>query len=313
MASDRWFTFVLGVMTVFPLQLSCEGGLKFHPTDAGPDSSDGGLAGAMSPPGGYAGGAGSFGKGGTPGNSTGGRPTGPGAGGAAPGWSGGAGIGGETVGASGGMAGGGNGTNAGGSGGANSFGGAGGMRGNGGVTASGGGGSGIANTGSGGAVTGAGGTVQDAGADVANDDGAILDAGGDGMAKLAAGTSCSSGSQCQSGSCPDGICCVESCGPCSDCKGAGGTCINVLAWSPDTTTAPECGGGGYACNGLGKCLKGLGAPCQINAECISDYCRSSSGTCHCGDPGTSCCPPDRACNAGSVCDMLSGVLGVCRL
>lgn len=75
---------------------------------------------------------------------------------------------------------------------------------------------------------------------------------GAGTCTLNNGSACSSGAQCASGFCVDGVCCNSSCtGLCKACNVAGsvGTCSNIVAGADP---ANECAGPA-TCNGAGAC------------------------------------------------------------
>lgn len=119
------------------------------------------------------------------------------------------------------------------------------------------------------------------------------------------GTTCTVGSNCQSGFCRDGVCCDTGCtGLCQACsavkKGTGtdGTCGNILnGGDPDN----ECAGTAV-CNGNGTCVSPNGAACSINANCQSGFCVDG----FCCD--TTC---NGSCQACSAQKKGSGANGVC--
>ena len=121
------------------------------------------------------------------------------------------------------------------------------------------------------------------------------------------GTACVSNTECQSGSCRDGVCCDTSCtGLCQACsaakKGTGsdGTCGNI---SGGTDPDNECAGTAV-CNGNGTCVSPNGAACAANASCQSGFCVDG----FCCD--TSCTGSCLACSAQKKG---SGANGVCGL
>jgi hypothetical protein len=78
---------------------------------------------------------------------------------------------------------------------------------------------------------------------------------------------CSTGSDCKSGFCADGVCCNA---PCTDiCVSCfEGDCINVPKYMDDW---PGCVGG-FQCNGGGECRLDDGAICVADIECVSAKC-----------------------------------------
>jgi hypothetical protein len=88
------------------------------------------------------------------------------------------------------------------------------------------------------------------------------------------GEPCSSGPECQSGFCADGVCCNNWClGECQACTaakkgyGSDGTCAPVKL---GLDTERECNGG--VCDGQGYCRNTNGAPCTASDQCFSNYC-----------------------------------------
>jgi hypothetical protein len=112
---------------------------------------------------------------------------------------------------------------------------------------------------------------------------------GAGLCEVANGSACTLGSQCQSGSCTDGVCCSAACGGlCQACTlaktgVATGTCASIVnATDPDN----ECLGA-TSCNGAGACTKlANGTACTLPAECNSTFC--ADGVC-CGNACTFTC------------------------
>lgn len=87
----------------------------------------------------------------------------------------------------------------------------------------------------------------------------------------ALGSGCSSGSDCQSGHCVDGVCCESGCdGVCESCNaGDAGTC------APDarrTDPRDECGS--YYCSGARSCS----TTCDTGADCKVGLCDSVGGS-----------------------------------
>ena len=92
--------------------------------------------------------------------------------------------------------------------------------------------------------------------------------------KYPMGYPCSTGSQCGSGMCIDGVCCSSTClGTCQACNITGnlGTCANVPLGQEDPIATTACTGV-FSCNGAGACLLDNGQPCMNNGECVSNNC-----------------------------------------
>jgi hypothetical protein len=113
------------------------------------------------------------------------------------------------------------------------------------------------------------------------------------------GQTCSTGTQCVSGSCVDGVCCGSaSCATCMACSNAktgavSGTCAPILTGQVDTrcTKAPPCGLDG-TCNGAGACRNALSGTSCGTATCASGIAQPTA-TCNGG--GTCTTPPTVAC------------------
>jgi hypothetical protein len=90
------------------------------------------------------------------------------------------------------------------------------------------------------------------------------------------GGGCSSGSECGSGFCTDGVCCeTPVCGACQTCAGLSpGVCTPVSsAEDPDTCAEKDL----KSCNRAGRCGLGLGATCTVESECAVGIC--TAGIC----------------------------------
>ncbi len=109
------------------------------------------------------------------------------------------------------------------------------------------------------------------------------------VAASSLGTACSSGANCASGICVEGVCCDDSCsGQCQSCKLVGkiGTCSAVVS-APPTSKQPCPGSGACA----GKC-DGVSAGCVMpNAETVCAAASCSGGT----------ATPSRSCNGAGAC------------
>ena len=125
------------------------------------------------------------------------------------------------------------------------------------------------------------------------------------------GAPCSSGSQCASSACVDGVCCNEPCiAGCRACSGAktgslNGVCANIpVGADPDnecpTQAATTCGTTGY-CNGAAACqLYTAGTFCSA-PSCTGDTLNNADqcdGMGSCTPGGTTSCVP-YACAAGA--------------
>ncbi len=140
-------------------------------------------------------------------------------------------------------------------------------------------------------------------------------------ATQAPGTMCTSGSQCASNLCEQGVCCRTSCtGICQSCALAGsmGTCTNIPAGQDPLNQCPDqgkasCGSDGW-CDGAGACqLYPSGSVC-IAQTCANGTETSAStcdglGICH---PGTSrACAPSQCSSAGTACNTTCSDNGQC--
>jgi len=89
----------------------------------------------------------------------------------------------------------------------------------------------------------------------------------------AAGTTCTAGDDCLSGSCEEGVCCAATCGgACKTCTPVSGACVAVLKMDdPNSCTATD------TCDAVGACKKKNGQACASAAECGGAIC--VDGTC----------------------------------
>ena len=115
------------------------------------------------------------------------------------------------------------------------------------------------------------------------------------------GAACSTGSECSSGHCVEGVCCAAaSCASvCTSCAVPGmlGTCSNIPAGQADTVPAGACAGT-QACDGQGVCKKADGQTCSSSGECGGGICQD--GTC-CGSPCTDTCKSCAVSGSPGVC------------
>ncbi|MBS2018642.1 MAG: hypothetical protein JST00_37595 [Deltaproteobacteria bacterium] len=109
-----------------------------------------------------------------------------------------------------------------------------------------------------------------------------------------AGSACTTGDDCRSGDCQEGICCAASCsGSCKTCVAATGACVVVTkADDPSTCT------GANTCDAAGSCKKKNGQTCAAAGDCASGFCVDGA-----------CC--DRACNGQCEACNVPGVVGSC--
>jgi hypothetical protein len=145
---------------------------------------------------------------------------------------------------------------------------------------------------------------------------------GDTWAYQAFGSACSSGAQCDSGHCVDGVCCQQSsCGTCAACNQAGsvGTCTAVV----NAEDADTCAVANW-CDGTGKCQpkQPAGGACTQAIGCTTGFCVSGvccatacTGACNTCGTGTCTavtnadapgCTGTHTCDASSSCLLKSG-------
>jgi hypothetical protein len=126
------------------------------------------------------------------------------------------------------------------------------------------------------------------------------------------GQDCTSGDQCQSNQCVQGVCCESTCaGACQSCAlpSSRGKCTPV----PNNAVDPRgmCQDGGAAacgdngkCDGKGACQKyAAGTVCQAARCDAGDNAETPAGTCQngrCSVPGSRSCAPHKGCS-GSRC------------
>ncbi len=157
------------------------------------------------------------------------------------------------------------------------------------------------------------------------------------LTPLTQGTACSTGSQCSSGFCTDGVCCERACnGSCELCSAGLGQCVAVPAGTDpaneclDTVpatcgTTGQCNGSracafhpagtscgaaalctngqstaATTCNGTGQCLPAVTGPCGAY-DCAATACRTSCLT------ATDCALGNACAKNVSQCQPLSGL------
>jgi hypothetical protein len=112
---------------------------------------------------------------------------------------------------------------------------------------------------------------------------------GKGVCKLEIARACVDAANCASGNCADGVCCDTACtDPCKSCTVPGkvGTCSDLPNLAEDSSFTDPISGtpnvscrAPFFCNGAGKCLGGLAAPCTAPMGCLSGACASPSKLC----------------------------------
>ncbi|HRI69801.1 MAG TPA: hypothetical protein PK156_36480, partial [Polyangium sp.] len=127
------------------------------------------------------------------------------------------------------------------------------------------------------------------------------------IAPPAAGTPCTTGTQCPTGYCVDGFCCDQKCDnkcmACSAAKkgsGADGICGSIAY---DTDPDNDCPYG--ACDGKNMCKNYNSVACTANAQCLSNYC--VDGVC-CGNICMGSCQACSAAKKGSGQDGVCGAI-----
>ncbi|MBI2396151.1 MAG: hypothetical protein HYV09_41695, partial [Deltaproteobacteria bacterium] len=126
-----------------------------------------------------------------------------------------------------------------------------------------------------------------------------------GACKLKQAQSCTSNTQCASGSCANNYCCDQACtGGCDVCNSTPGTCTKLTKYA--TGSNPSCGP--YLCDGLsGECP----ASCANDNDCATGYFCAAGGICQARRPqgapcntasGGDCLTADcRECTSGLTC------------
>ena len=115
------------------------------------------------------------------------------------------------------------------------------------------------------------------------------------------GQPCTSGAQCTSYLCVDGVCCDGACaGVCQACNVAGfvGTCSPVPAGQHDDYPPGVCAAPNQ-CDGSGACQHPNGTGCISDGQCISGHCVDGF-----------CC--NTACGAVCYACALPGSVGTCK-
>jgi hypothetical protein len=109
---------------------------------------------------------------------------------------------------------------------------------------------------------------------------------------------CTASTDCDTGNCVDGVCCIFNCLTCEGCNRAPvGTCTAIV----DSEDPGACEGV-HACDHVGRCRLKNGQKCASDVDCVSGFC--VDGVCC----GTVCNGPCEACRASLKA---SGVDGEC--
>lgn len=124
---------------------------------------------------------------------------------------------------------------------------------------------------------------------------------GNGTCRQPHGTPCSTGSECVSTYCVDGVCCENACnGTCLACNVSSmtaGMCTVVPFGQQDEYSSAPCTDAS-TCDGNGTCKKNDGETCALASDCLSDFC--VDGRCCVSACTTQC----KACN-------VAGLVGTC--
>ena len=112
--------------------------------------------------------------------------------------------------------------------------------------------------------------------------------------KRPGGGGCTSGSECESGTCLDGVCCKDAATGCKKCSSSIGA---VAGGGGGSGVCTECLDSHYLNATLGIChgKRITGGRCAIDGACLSDTCRS--GRCCKGSGQTLCA----SCNSEGLC------------
>jgi hypothetical protein len=184
-------------------------------------------------------------------------------------------------------------------------------------------------SGSGGGVAGSGGTATggsagQGGCSNGKQDGNESDVDCGGACKLCAdGKSCSSGSDCASSFCVDGVCCNTACAdPCYACDDATavGKCSAIAAGTDPDNECPTTD----SCDGAGKCqcYNGTQDGSETGVDC-GGSCPPCGGTCgdgtvnngesdvDCGGPNCAKCAADKNCASPNDCATAVCATGKC--
>jgi hypothetical protein len=132
--------------------------------------------------------------------------------------------------------------------------------------------------------------------------------------KLAAGDSCATGNQCETGLCTDGVCCGGTCdGQCEACNVAGheGSCYPVTG--APVNGRPACATDGSSCGGTCNGVKSSACTYPSGTVCVESSCSTSTLTNPrlCNGVGT--CLPETTTDCGEyLCSKPVGQPAFCR-
>ncbi len=118
---------------------------------------------------------------------------------------------------------------------------------------------------------------------------------------LPLGSTCSAGTQCQSGFCVDSVCCENSCASaCQSCNLAASR--GYCRADPDNTPCPD----SNLCNGTevcrsGSCTAGTALNCDDGSICTTDACNPSTGCTHTPANNGASCDDRNVCNGQETC------------
>ncbi|MBK9265466.1 MAG: hypothetical protein IPM54_37480 [Polyangiaceae bacterium] len=146
--------------------------------------------------------------------------------------------------------------------------------------------------------------VPENGKDEGNCNTPTLSCNGSGDCVKSLGEACTTGAECASNHCTDGVCCNIECGiDCQSCNvpGSVGTCSDV----PENQQDGACIDG-KACNGAGKCMVELGKKCGVGTQCLSGFCFDQ--VCCDAECGGDCqaCSVTAGATADGTCSPLTG-------
>ncbi|MDI1476094.1 hypothetical protein [Polyangium sp. y55x31] len=109
--------------------------------------------------------------------------------------------------------------------------------------------------------------------------GASQSCDGMGECKGELGAACVNGAtDCLSGFCADGVCCMSACNDtCMQCNSSG-SCVNIMKFSEDNSPMNTCTNE-KSCDGMGACKLDNGQGCSADGDCASNNCNMGSNKC----------------------------------